>query len=363
MMENRSFDHFLGWLPNSRGKQAGLIYDDPEGAAHSTYPLAPNYTGCPYRNPDHSYAGGRIEYANGTMDGFLLDPANDVFAIGYYQQNDLPFLSALALNYTTLDNYFCSILAPTYPNRIFLHAAQTDRLTNSSDLCTLPTIWDSLGRAGVEGVYYYSNLSFLGLWGTKYLEIVQPYENFLEAAAKGKLPAVAFVEPRFTLTENGDGNDFEPDSDVRAGDAFLASTFHAISQSPQWATTVFAVVFDEWGGFFDHVAPPRVIAPNETDPDLKDGKALLGFRVPAIVASPFTRGTPEDPRVSHRLYDHTSILKLIEWRWDLKPLTLRDGSTEIGNLALELNYWSPNYDVPALPLPDAPPVETCVSSA
>src|SRR5262245_37070726 len=83
MMENRSFDHFLGWLPGADGQQAGLSYLDGSGASHPTYPLAPDFQGCGHPDPDHSYAGGRIEYNNGACDGWLLDGNNDEYAIGY----------------------------------------------------------------------------------------------------------------------------------------------------------------------------------------------------------------------------------------------------------------------------------------
>jgi phospholipase C len=106
---------------------------------------------------------------------------------------------------------------------------------------------------------------------------------------------------------------------------------------------------DEWGGFFDHVAPPRAVAPNSTDVDLMNGKALLGCRVPVVIASPFTRGNPLNPRVNSLLYDHTSVLKLIEWRWGLPPLTPRDASTQVANLAYALNFGSPDPSAPLLP--------------
>ena len=84
----------------------------------------------------------------GKMDGFLSDPANDSFAISYYKAKDRPFMSRLAQAYTTCDRYFCSILGPTYPNRFFQHAAQTDRLDDSLTVSTLPTIWDQLNQSG-----------------------------------------------------------------------------------------------------------------------------------------------------------------------------------------------------------------------
>src|SRR5712664_2880916 len=277
-MENRSFDHFLGWLPGANGKQAGLSYVDPNGVSHSTYPLAPDYTGCPHPDPDHSYSGGRIDYDNGAMDGFLKNPANDIFAIGYYTKKDIPFYAALALHYTTLSNYFCSILGPTFPNRIFQFAAQTDRLDNSPSQCTLPTIFDSLNNAGISARYYFNNLPFLGLWGPKYLLNTFLYSDFLADAASGNLPAVSYIDPIYTLTDDGTGNDDHPHADIRSGEAFLARTFHAVASGPQWKNTVFVVNFDENGGFFEHVPPPRAAAPNNVDPDIVNGKTLLGPR-------------------------------------------------------------------------------------
>jgi hypothetical protein len=150
MMENRSFDHFLGWLPNADGRQEGLTYLDGAGTAHPTHPLAPDFTGCGHPDPDHSYAGGRVQYDGGAMDGFLRSGANDEYAIGFYVEEDRPFGSALARNYTTLDRSFCSILGPTFPNRFFLHSAQTDRLSNTFVLSTMPTIWDRLAAADVS---------------------------------------------------------------------------------------------------------------------------------------------------------------------------------------------------------------------
>jgi phospholipase C len=360
MMENRSFDHFLGWHPTADGQQEGLSYVDREGVAQPTHALAPDYMGCGHPDPDHSYAGGRVEWNQGAMDGFLVAGDNDLYAIGYYVEADRPFFNSLARAYTTCDRYFCSILGPTYPNRIFLHAAQTDRLENTLEISTLRTIWDRLIARRVPARYYYSDVSFLWLWGLKYLPISFPYEAFLADAAAGNLPAVAFVEPRFIEDSTGTSGSDHPHGDVREGDAFLARTFQAVAASPNWPQTVFIVVYDEWGGFFDHVPPPRAQAPNRVDPDLVRGKALLGMRVPAVIASPFTRGDPANPRVVSRVFDHTSILKLIEWRWGLKPLTARDASRDVGNLVEALNFAAPDAMVPDLPQPPFPEIVPCI---
>ena len=359
MMENRSFDHLFGWHPTANAMQEGLYYPDEEGLLHPTAPLAPDYQGCGHPDPDHSWAGGRIHYNNGAMDGFLLSGMNDGYAIGFYEENDRPFHNALAREYMTFDNFFSPILAETFPNRIFMHAGQTDRLENTLDLSTLPTIWDRLLEKGVSARYYHSDISFLWLWGGKYLPISASYDQFLADAAAGELPNVAFVEPRFLGEAEGVSNDDHPHADIRAGDAFLAETFHAVANGPQWMNTVFIITYDEGGGFFDHVAPPRAIAPNEVDPDLVNGKALLGWRIPVVVASPFTRGNPANPRVVSTVFDNTSILKLIEWRWNLKPLTARDASDDVGNLAFVLDLADPDPTVPELPLPVPPSIAPC----
>jgi phospholipase C len=356
MMENRSFDHMLGWLPGANGKQAGLSFTDGAGESHATYRLT-TFTGIAHPDPDHTYPGGRSEYNGGMMDGWLRTTTNDAFCIGYYEEADIPVLSALARNFTTLDNYFSSIMAPTYPNRIFQHAGQTDRLSNTPMMSTLPTIWDSLAKAEISNKYYFSNVPYLSIWGDKYNGISAFYADFLADAASGKLPAVSFLEPAFTLLDDGDGNDDHPHADVRAGDAFLSEVYNALTKGPGWKNTVWIINRDEWGGFYDSVPPPRVTAPNNVDTDMVEGKVLLGHRVPALVVSPFSMGKPATPRIDSNLYDHTSVLKLIEWRYGLAPLGLRDASNDVANLALALNLAAEYVAPPSIPVvtPPQPP--------
>lgn len=357
-MENRSFDHFLGWVTNTQLQQ----YPAPGGAVASTYALAPDYQGCGHPDPDHSYTGGRIENNGGTADGWLLDPANDIYSLGYYVDGDLPFLDALAKNYLILDGYFCSFLGPTYPNRIFMLAGQTDRITNSLSQVNLPTIFDLLARKRISVRYYYNNLPFVALWGLKYSLISHTYTQFLDDAASGRLPHVSFVDPRFTVLDTDTADDDEPHTNVLRGDLFLWETFNAVAQTSAWESTVFIITFDEWGGFADHVAPPRVVAPNSVDGDTdSSGDVLLGFRVPTIIASPWTLNpVPGTPVINSSVFDHTSILKLIEGRWGTGHLTARDdpNNSDVGNLASVLTgSWNPN--VPTLPSPSAVPSSPC----
>ena len=358
MMENRSFDHFLGWLPGSDGRQAGLVYTDAAGAQHPTYALTqqtpPDYQGCGHPDPDHSYEGGRVEFDNGACDGWLRAGSNDTYAIGYYTRSDLAFLGVAAPTWTTCDQYFAALLAPTYPNRIYQHAAQTDRLDDTLlPLSTLPTIWDRLADHSLTGRYYFSDLPILAFWGATYASISRPISEFFDDCAAGTLPHVSYVDPRFLGENEGLSADDHPHADIRNGEFFLNTIYEAVTSSPNWPNTVLVINYDEWGGFFDHV-PPQVAPIPRSDAALgSDGRR--GFRVPALVISPWSqRGA-----VPHQLLDHTSVLKMIEWRWNLRPLTIRDASAN--NLAEVLDFENPSLTAPSFTVPSGPFGSLCLS--
>ncbi len=342
MMENRSFDHFLGWMPNANGRQAGLSFADKANIVHPTFSLAPDYQGCSYADPDHSYQGARIQYDKGACDGWLRAGTNDLYPIGYYNKSDLSFLGNAAPAWTTCDNYFAAILGPTYPNRIYQHAAQTDRLDDTLlPISTLPTIWDRLAAHGLEGRYYFSDFPILAFWGPKYVPIAQPISDFYADCAAGTLPHVSFVDPQFLGEAEGISGDDHPH-----GETFLNAIDHAVTTSPNWRHTVLVINFDEWGGFFDHVPPTAAPIP-ATDAALgSDG--FRGFRVPALVISPWSpRG-----KVASGLYDHTSVLKMIEARWGLPALTIRDSTAN--NLADVLDFEQFNLNAPQFKVPAGP---------
>ena len=346
MMENRSFDHFLGWLPGADGQQAGLRFLDRYGRRHSTHHLT-HFASCGHTDPDHSYEGGRIELDRGRNDGWLRAGENDLLAIGYYTEPDLAFFKTAATTFTTCDRYFSAVMAETYPNRFYQHAARTDRLHNSTDQATMPTIWDRLSKAGLTGTYYFSDIPFLALWYDKYLGISRPYSQFLLDCAAGTLPEVSFVDPRFTDEPSGTSGDDHPHADIRVGQQFLAQVYTAVTTSPAWSRTLLVINYDEWGGFFDHVVPGKA-------PDVSPRTALRGFRVPALVISPRARRR----HVAHRTYDHTSVLKAIEWRWDLEPLTPRDANAR--NLAEVLDFdHPPRTSAPSITVPPFVPEGPC----
>jgi phospholipase C len=384
MMENRSFDHFLSWLPGADGRH-DMTYLATDGNVYANYPLAPDFQGCGYSDPDHSWEGFLVQYNGGKMDGFLRRPtapadnpgvklaAANTFPVGYYTNldvegqpkavPDLPVIGALAQNYTVLDRYFASFAGETFPNRFYQHAARTDRDHNSFDVSKLPTIWDQLSpipnTQGVPtGGYFFMDLPFLSLWSTKYVPFWHPFAegdtdivgvpvktlSFLDTVAQGLLPNVSFVDPAFDIESSGTSADDHPLADIRLGERFIADAYHALANAGYLDNTVFIVTFDEWGGFFDHVPPPRVIdntnpahvnhsgdGKKPTDGHLVPDYRQLGFRVPAIVVSNLAPGGV----VHDGPFEHASTLKLIETTFGLQSLTARDANaTNIADILL-----------------------------
>ncbi|MBI1851804.1 MAG: alkaline phosphatase family protein [Planctomycetes bacterium] len=344
-MENRSFDHFLGWLPGAEGRQRNLTFFDAAGTPHTTQRLF-DFQGCSHPDPDHSYGGGRIEYNNGACDGWLRAGSNDDYAIGYYRPREVLFFANAAARWTTCDHYFAPIMAETFPNRIYQHAAQTDRLHNTFEASSLPTIWDRLAAAGLNGRYYYSDVPALAIWGTRYLPIAHSFQSFLDDAASGSLPHVSYVDPRFIDAPSGTSGDDHPHADIRNGDAFLNQIYRAVINGPDWPRTLLVITFDEWGGFFDHVPPPPAVIPS-ADQAAGNVDGLRGFRVPTLLISIYGHR-----RISHVLFDHTSVLRMIEWRWNLQPLTVRDATAN--NLAEALDFTTPLYAASRFDIPAGP---------
>jgi phospholipase C len=351
MMENRSFDHLLGWMPGADGRQAGLTFLDAAGAPHATHALAPDFQGCGRPDPDHSYGGGRVEFNGGACDGWLRAGTNDDYAIGYYNQSDLAFLGRAVPDWTTFSRYFAPIMAETYPNRIYQHAGQTDRIVNTTQISRLPTIWDRLKEKGRSRRYYFSDVPFLALWGPKYLSITRPIANFFTDAAAGRLPDVAFVDPRFIDAGSGTSRDDHPHADIRYGEAFMDRIYRAVTRSPNWSRTILIFNFDEWGGFYEHVPPPP--GPIPTADQLSGNQdGLRGFRVPCLLVSPFARRR----HVATRVYDHTSILRMIERRFSLRSLTVRTRTAN--DLGAELRVH-PKLTAPAYTVPRGPFAGAC----
>jgi phospholipase C len=218
------------------------------------------------------------------------------------------------------------VLGPTYPNREYLLSGQSGGNTSNALPSTeggfqWPTIVDRLAAANVTVADYYSDLPQLLLWGPRMNAHVRPVTDYAADAAAGKLPQVTFVSPAFT----GDNRtDDHPHGDPRAAQRFVRDAFAAFARSPHWERGLFVLTYDEWGGFFDHVAPPTLPDDRASATDA-DNFGQAGFRVPGLLASPYA----QEGFVDHTRYDHTAVMRFLEWRFLGAPARGpgRDGDT------------------------------------
>ena len=359
MMENRSFDHYFGWHPKADARNAGLAYPDAAGNPVGTYRLTPDFQGCNFRDPDHSWHGGRHQYNRGKMDGFVQGNANgtgsDQFAAGYYLQEDLGFIPSAANAFQLYDQFFCSIMASTYPNRHYMWSAQSGgQIENELMPNDWETIFDRALSKGLSANYFNSDLPFSGLYGQRGLSWTQPIENYYQRAAAGTLPNITYVDPPFK--DGGGGNgvsaDEHPHGDIRLGQAFMSDVVHAFIDSPQFKRGALFIVYDEWGGFFDH-KKPHFVPDDRRNKALSQDFGLTGFRVPAVAVSPFVKRG----RVSHQFSTFESILKLISYKFSLGHLNKRHRyATNIGRT---FDWESPNFNRPSIPDPQTIAATPC----
>jgi phospholipase C len=363
MMENRSTDHFFGWIHGIDGIQEGFVnpakldYSGSNPCPRETpfavgdpTPVAAHrsHTHCDSPDPDHGWFGSRVELNRGNLDGFA--DRSGKTALGYHTQKDIPFLGWLGAEYTTFSRYFSSVLGPTYPNRLYWLSAQggtakTNALPTPTAQNPAPTgyrwntIFDRLSAAGVEWAYYATDLPSIWLFFRhNYLDPgrIRHITEYYEDARLGRLPSVVFLDPSFITV----ANDYHPAHDIRLAERYVQDTFLALAEGPQWSKSAYILTFDEAGGFYDHVPPPRAPDFRENADHCEDW-GQLGFRVPTVVASPFARRR----FVGERQYDHTSILKLIEWRFSLPSLTPRDAAAN--NIGEVLDFESRETTLPA----------------
>jgi phospholipase C len=401
MMENHSYDNYLGTLERGEGLSAAPPAanraSDGRVVEPHRLPTTQQYPNVPTQSWDESHQ----QWAGGSNDGFVASaerqrqPVDPGIAMGYWTEDDLPYYHALARTFPLSDRWFSSCLGPTFPNRRFLiagtaHGLSSDSLTHTLDRPTNGTIFDQLNRYGISWANYHpvshirpvgtrlmtvhglragrhiggyvkawlarlgtaaanakSRLQFtadaypLGLFG--YLNHVRSIDRFLRDAAAGALPAVSLVDPDFRQ------NSEENPQDIREGEAFAAKIINAAMHGKGWANTVLIWVYDEHGGYYDHVPPPEAPEPDDRRPEGEGpwGFDRYGFRVPAVIVSPFAR--PD--YVSHVVHDHTSILKLIETKWNLPPLTRRDAHADNLLDSIDLSRPPAFAEPPSLPRP------------
>ena len=344
MMENHSFDNRVGMLDRHDVDGFRLGRDGlptatnpyPDGTIQHAFRMP---TTCQLNSrPSQEWTASNNAYDNGKNDGFVRTPISPLtteivggVAMGYWQAEDQPFYDSLYKSFPIADRYFCSVLGQTFPNRRYVIGAtslgQIDDIgVNLTDYPANGTIFDTLDAHGISWKNYWTTSSSLELFpklffnnqGTKSINI----SNFFTDAAAGTLPAYSFVEPDY-------GNQSEENpQNIAVGEEFSAQVINAVINGPDWDRTLLILTYDEHGGYYDHVPPPAAIAPDSIGPILVPGQSgfdgfnRYGFRVPFAIVSPWAR----PHYVSHQVFDHTSILKLVQTKWNLPALTFRDAN-------------------------------------
>jgi phospholipase C len=389
MLENRSFDHLLGFSGISGidavsglkttvdGLTGSETNSDNGTVATVSHPadyamvVDPGHEFpdvlCQLSGPAARYAPGR-PYPSIDNSGFIASYAEacnkanqqrDVTEIlKCYSPDQLPVLNALAQEFAVCDNWHASLPGPTWPNRMFVHAASSAGLDHSPTTAEI-ALWESASgfsfpngdifdRISAKGLqrrlYAGDNFPMMAALKSIHLDDIRSYQKFADDL-QGSFPySYVFIEPSYALLNDYKGSTSEhPLADVRLGEGLIKSTYEAIRNSAVWKSSVLIITWDEHGGFFDHIKPPGAVAPGDTPPTGGHNKYGFTFqqygpRVPTVVISPWI---PKNV-VDHRLYDHSSIPATIEKLFGIDPLTERDGAANSALALLSLGAGRDN---------------------
>jgi phospholipase C len=419
IQENRSFDHYFGSYRGVRGfSDQSMAFQQPDPANTTISPVG---TLLPFRldtsttnaacthDISHDWVPQHQSWNNGAMNGFVssrlsTNSSDAVLSMGYYTRADIPYYYALADGFTICDNYFCSVIGPTDPNRLYTMAASLDPdgknggpilqtiITNRAAYngrLTYTTMPEQLQARGISWkVYSTPDATVLG--GILSDNVLSYFKNFQDPAsvlhqnafgpqfpldflgdvATGSLPQVSWLVGSVLTSDH-------PPSPSTFGENIVSLVVSALAANPGlWAKTLLLVTYDENGGFFDHVAPitappgtpgEYVTAPAVPDPTVVGSPAIsgpigLGFRVPMLIVSPFSRGG----FVSSDLFDHTSVLRFLETRFGAEVPNLSAWRrAAVGDLSSALNFKKTDLSLPNLPstLPGIPQaIAQCVAN-
>jgi phospholipase C len=342
MMENRSFDHMLGYL-SLNGRQ------DVDGLKATFSNVYERQTYSPYRlertaleheeDPKHGGKDVSEQIAGGTMGGFVrnfiesrpeelkakLKSQQQSIVMGYYDTETLPVYDHLAAKFCVCDRWFSSVPGATWPNRRYAVAGHSGGTKDNKKLfgrfdfplSWIPAFVRCLDDRQVDWRWYHARLGDIEpptvqvVDGRYFLrpgshfalfDRTEPggQPSFFDDARQGQLAPVSWIDPDFGITAKGEANDDHPPGDVRRGQALVRKVVNALMESPCWPRTLAVITYDEHGGFYDHVPPPPAA---DDDEDMRS----YGVRVPALVVSPFV---PEGS-VAHVCFDHTSIIRTV----------------------------------------------------
>ncbi|MBC7912350.1 MAG: hypothetical protein H7Y30_17720 [Pyrinomonadaceae bacterium] len=379
MLENRSFDHMLGYLSLEGGRQdvdglTGNEVNHHNGNSHKPQRMA---SAIMNGDPCHEWdcVKEQLDNQNG---GFVKNYAKHIinnphFIMNYFNAADVPVFDHLAREFSICDRWFCSLPGPTQPNRAYALAGTSESIKENFSPQQLimgngwaaPTIFELLPN-NVTWRYYshdIAGLRFFKKFRTQLVPQIDKIDKFFDAAEDGNLPNVSWIDPDFGIAAYpGAPNDDHPPHDMRHGQNLVSKVYNALlnAGNSQWSKTLLIVTYDEHGGFYDHVSP-RQFTPADSDPEFQK----YGVRVPAFVVSPWAaRQTAYGSQQHHLqpdevLFDHTSVLKTILRRFctpaggATPSMTPRvDAANDLSNLLTE---QQPRTDCTPAPLiPNVP---------
>jgi phospholipase C len=335
MLENHSFDQILGCMQTTYPALAGV--DDKNPRTNCDYPDGKTQfaqevteaTAIPL-DPHHEHVNVMRQLAN-SCGGFVSDfaqsygkstPEERKQIMGYYRLGDLPVIHTLAQNFMICDHWFSSLPGPTWPNRFFVHSGTSKGHVKmpagiyiKDEHCyDQYTIYDELERKQIKwGIYHHGmpqSITLERLWDK--FDHFHRIDSFYKDAAgpADGFPQYSFIEPSYG---GDDQNDQHPPTDIRKGEVLIARVYNAIKQNDElWKSTLLVLLYDEHGGFYDHVIPPPAEPPDKFVSEYEFDQ--YGLRVPAVLVSPWV-----EKNFNNIVFDHTSLLKYLIDKWDLDP--------------------------------------------
>ena len=367
MLENRSFDHMVGFMKSATYQIDGLTGNEwnPPDPAHIDPAQQVKVTSdagfiLSY-DPGHAYGDVNIQLFDNPNGPPASSIPNGGFILSYSQQphvtpsiagtimkcmspTTVPILTTLASEFALCDAWYSSVPAQTWPNRFFTHAATSKGYLDNNQFRNydMATIFENLAAAGFTWRDYYHDFS--QTWALQRLQTSANRANFYsfgqfkDDAKNGSLPNYSFIEPKY-FSLFGEANDQHPPHDIRAGEALIADVYNQLRNSPVWEQTLLLIVYDEYGGTYDHVTPPAATPPDSFTSQFAFDR--YGVRVPAVLVSPYI---PKGA-IDHRTFDHTSIAATLKQIFGLPAfLTHRDASAQTFQAIASLD--APRTDIP-----------------
>jgi phospholipase C len=394
MLENRSFDHLVGFMQSNNPNIIGLSgkelnYPDPNNSSNpqkvgkaTTFmmPFDPGHEfvdvqrqlyGPKNLPPSNSPSAPNAPVDSAPMNGFLysalyktkelhVDEKEAVRIMECFKPEQVPILSALVQEFAVFNFWHSSLPGPTWPNRLFAHAGTSGGLTDSPSEpqiiqgfeFPLGTIYGRLTETNKDWRIYHDDLPQTAGIDSLRLEFLSPFttnframHHFVADVNSENLPEYTFIEPKYDTGGNYvSGDSMHPVNDIRNGERLIKLVYETLRNSPFWDNVMLVITFDEHGGFYDHVPPPPAVPTGDDSRYANQSHPFdftrMGVRVPAIVVSAYTQketviGT--DPGNAFTRFDHTSILATVIKRFGLRSLTTRDRRANTLDIALNLD--------------------------